>query len=327
MKKGVSHMEQDNLEKIVLQTQNANKLNTLNLNNLLTEIKETLDKTFNVLEEANKIDLKNNNGFKVELSIFDNIIDNCLKEEITYGKVIDNLKNDEKKYYYGKEIESLGTICLIFDGNPYTLLELILRNLIVNNSLLISYNGYMYGTNNYLVEAIKNVLTHNQMDSNQINIYANDNIYQVLNYYTSYDLVIAIGNRELQNNALKQTHNKIITSGYENFDLYIESLTNLDFIKAFIKLNNNITIYYQEDLNIDIPNAIPVNNLDEAIYFINTNGSLYSTSIFTDNKDNAHTFIKEVKSKQVLVNTSPLANHPLDINETSLCNEKIIIYP
>ena len=110
MKKGGSHVEQDSLENIVLQTQNAIKQNTLNINKLLTEVKESIDKTFNILEEANKIDIKNNNGFKVDLSIFDNIIDNCLKEEITYGKVIANLKNDAKKYYYGKEIESLGTI-------------------------------------------------------------------------------------------------------------------------------------------------------------------------------------------------------------------------
>ncbi len=320
-------MEQNNIESIILQTQNATKDNHLNIKDILNEIKETIDKTFAVLEEANKIDLKNNNGFKVELSVFDNIIDNCLKEDLTYGKVIDNLKNDEKKYYYGKEIESLGTICLIFDGNPYTLLELIIRNLLVNNSLIISYNGYMYGTNNYLIELIKQVLNHNKLDANQINSYIADDIYQVLKYYTSYDLVIGIGNRELQNNVLKQTHNKVITSGYANFDLYIESLKNIAFIQEFIKLNPHITIYYQEDLNLDLADAIPVNNLDEAIYMINNNGSLYSTAIFTDDKDHAHTFIKEIKSKQVLVNTSPLANHPLDINESSLCNEKIIIYP
>lgn len=320
-------MEQNSLENIILQTQNATKQSTIDTNKLLNDIKESLDKTFNLLEEANKIDIKNNNGFKINLSVLDNIIDLCLKEEITYGKVIDNSKNNDQKYYYGREIESLGTICLIFDGNSYTLLELILRNLIANNSLMISYNGYMYGTNNYIVQTIKNILTHNQMDSNQINIYFNDNIYQVLNYYISFDLVIGIGNRDLQNNVLKQTHNKVITSGYESYDLYLESLTNLDFIKEFIKLSNNITIYYQEDLNIDIPNAIPVTDIDEAIYTININGSLYSSSIFTDNKDNAHTFIKEVKSKQVLVNTSPLVNRILDISQHNLCIEKTIIYP
>ena len=320
-------MEQDSLENIVLQTQNASKADSLDINKLLTDIKESLDKTFNVLEEANKIDIKNNNGFKIELSVLDNIINHCLDEDLVYGKVIDSIRNNEKKYYYGKEIESLGTVCLIFDGNPYTLLELILRNLIVNNSLVISYNGYMYGTNNYIVETIKNVLTHNQMDPNQINTYLNDDIYQVLKYYTSFALVIGIGNRELQNNVLKETHNKVITSGYEHYDLYIESLNNLDFIKDFIKLSSNITIYYQEDLNIDLPNAIPVTDIDEAIYNINLNGSLYSSSIFTDNKDNAHTFIKEVKSKQVLVNTSPLANRLLDIKQNNLCIEKTIIYP
>ena len=111
-------MEQDSLENIVLQTQNASKADSLDINKLLTDIKESLDKTFNVLEEANKIDIKNNNGFKIELSVLDNIINHCLDEDLVYGKVIDSIRNNEKKYYYSKEIESLGTVCLIFDGNP-----------------------------------------------------------------------------------------------------------------------------------------------------------------------------------------------------------------
>ena len=320
-------MQQNSLENIILATQNAVKNSHPDFNKILNEIKESINNTFEYLTEANKIDIKNNNGFKVELSTLNTIIDNCINEDLTYGTVITNFKDEEKKYYYGKELESIGTTCLIFDGNPYILLELIIRNILANNSLIISYNGYMYGTNNYIIELIKSILTNNKIDENQINSYMEDNIYKVLKYSTSIDLVIGIGNRELQNNVLKNTNNKVITSGYEYFDLYLESLNNLEFIKEFIKLNNNITIYYQEDLSLDIPNAIPVNKLDEAIYFINTNGSLYSSSIFTDNKENAHTFIKEIKSKQVLVNTSPLANHYLDINQSDLSLEKIIIYP
>ena len=60
---------------------------------------------------------------------------------------------------------------------------------------------------------------------------------------------------------------------------------------------------------------------------INYNGNRYSASIFTNSKENASKFIKEVKSKIVTINTNPLIERIIDIKESDLGLEKTIIYP
>ena len=85
-------MQQNSLENIILATQNAVKNSHPDFNKILNEIKESINNTFEYLKEANKIDIKNNNGFKVELSTLNTIIDNCINEDLTYGTVITNFK-------------------------------------------------------------------------------------------------------------------------------------------------------------------------------------------------------------------------------------------
>ena len=49
--------------------------------------------------------------------------------------------------------------------------------------------------------------------------------------------------------------------------------------------------------------------------------------IFTSSNENATKFIKEVKAKNVTVNTIPTIERITNINQTDLINEKTFIYP
>lgn len=89
----------------------------------------------------------------------------------------------------------------------------------------------------------------------------------------------------------------------------------------------SINVYLNNDTKLEIDNAIMVDSLDEAISYINYNGSHYSTAIFTSSGDNASKFIREVHSKMVTVNTSPTIERICDVKQNDLVNEKTIVYP
>lgn len=131
----------------------------------------------------------------------------------------------------------------------------------------------------------------------------------------------------MQNLVLGKCRVKTIISGYENFDLYIEDITYIDFLNKLVHNGLNIQLYVNNEIKLDYPDAMSVADVDEAIAQINYNGSRYSSSIFTTSTENASKFIKEVKSKFVTVNTSPVIDRIMDIKQTDLINEKTIIYP
>ena len=114
---------------------------------------------------------------------------------------------------------------------------------------------------------------------------------------------------------------------FSNFDLYIESKVNLDFLNEILKTGLNINLYIKDDLNLNHSKAMLVHDINEAISQINYTGNRYSSAIFTSNSLNASKFINEIKSKIITINTSPTIERILDIKQTELMNEKIVIYP
>lgn len=321
-------MEQTNINTLILNTMNSLNLDIkIDLKKIIESLKKELNSNFTILLEANNIDLDNNNGFKINLDTINNIFDLVLKENYQYGDVTLSQRNEELNITYGKQITNIGTICTIFDGNTYTLLEMLLRNILSNNSNIFVYNNYMYGTNTYIIEITKEVLRQNNLDPNMVNQYITDDYKVILNNTTSIDLVVCIGSKELQSTILKDSKIKTITSGYSHFEIYIDSLEHIDLLEYIKSTTRNITLYAKEDLHIKNPDVIQVLDEDEAISVINNTGSRYSTSIFTTSSDVASKFLTEIKSKQVLVNTSPTIEQFLDIKQEDLYIEKTIIYP
>lgn len=88
-----------------------------------------------------------------------------------------------------------------------------------------------------------------------------------------------------------------------------------------------VNIYINSNLKIKEENAIFVEDIDEAITYINYNSSKYCSSIFTEDNENASKFIGNINSKYVMVNTSPTVEQSLDINQENLLKEKTVIIP
>lgn len=321
-------MQNNNINKIITNSLQVNKDNlSKNIKAIIIQIKNALEINKEAIKAANSIDKKNNNGFILDFNIIKNIFSNLEKENLFYGDVTLSQKDEEKNILYGTQIMDIGNVVVINDGNPYTIIEMIIRNIMAGNTTIFSNNGFMFGTNQLLIQIIQSVLEQFNISKYLVQIYVSENFDEVLSNFANIDLVVCIGNHSFQNMILSKSKNRTIVSGYENFDLYIEDVSHIEFLNKILNTGLNIQLYINSDTNLDHSSAIMVNDIDEAIAQINYNGSNYSSSIFTTSKENASKFIKEIKSKIVTINTSPTIERIIDIKQNDLINKKIIIYP
>ncbi len=322
----------DNMDNITEVLRNATMAHTnmeINIDGkkIAKKIFELLQESKNIIEKANKIDIKNGNGFKINFNMFQKLKNEINNIEDVYRKVI-YMKKNENNYLEGKQTDNLGTICLIYDGNTYCMLELILKAILTHNSLIItSQSNYMKATNELIVILVQRILEAYNIDKKLIQILYTSRVEELLSNNISINKVIAIGNRNFQNKIRKESKVEVISKGYNSFDLYIEDLTNLAFIKKIITEEKNIDIYIKRGLKVPFEDYIEVEDIQEAIAQINFNTSGYSSSIFTNNSENASEFLRQVKTENVSVNSSPLIENIVNIDVNLLLIKKNMFFP
>ncbi len=321
-------MEDNDINKIIANALQVEKdLLIKNVKLIVPQIKKAIESNETIIKEANALDKRNNNGFTMDFNIVKNIFSNLEKENTFYGDVKVLQKDETKKLTFGTQIMDIGNVVVINEGNPYVVIEMIIRNIIAGNTLILSNSGYMYGTNQLLVQIVQSVLEEFNISKYLVQIYISENFDELLANFANIDLVVCIGSHSLQHMILNKAKNKTLVSGYENFEIYIEDNTHIDFIKKIINTGLNIEVYINKDVNVDYPNAIIVDDILEAIAQINYNGAGYSSAIFTSFSENASLFVKTVKAKMVTVNTSPTIERIIDIKQEDLVNEKKVVYP
>ena len=320
-------MENNNIDKILLNANLVKKdFNSESLIRIVNTIKQNLLNLFPQILESNKIDLSHKNGFNLDLTDFTSILNHTNLDKV-YGTVLESTKSEDKKIIYGKQVFDQGTVIIINDGNTYEIVELLLKNILAGNSTIFVNKGFLFGTNNFIIKIVQDILEQNNIDRNLVQLFITEDNNSVFKKYANIDLIIGIGDRRLQQEILELSKNKTIVTGYHNYDLYIEDKKDLDFINKLLKTTSNLQLYIKEGIGIDQKNAMIVSDIDEAIAQINFSGSKYSASIITNDEVSASKFVTEVKSSYVTVNASPTIEKVLDIKDEELIKVKIIINP
>lgn len=318
----------DNIDNVIARALMAINMNTKIsrkeiLNKFSTQICENMD----LICSANEVDVKNSNGFKINPQVLNNVLNTSLNLSISYGDVVTSERDLAKKIIYGKQVSNVGNVVVFFDGNTYALIDLIVKNILANNTVIFITNGYMYGTNHAIINIAQEVFKLCGLSEHYFQDFISDNYEGILSKYTSFDLVIALGDKMLQHKVASHSKGRTILSGYGYYDLYIDDATHLDFIQKIFSQGINIDLYTDQKYIVNDYDAISVNDIDEAIGQINLNSARYASVIFTNNSELAAKFLREVKSKQVLVNASPSIESFVDISIENLINMKTIIYP
>ena len=265
--------------------------------------------------------------YNVDNEIKDKKTDLTIKrmlDTITYVKnyeavdtKIYSLLNERKIIKY---VQNKGVIGVVYNGDLYITIELIAKAIKTGNALILNIGlNNNIGTNNLIVNAVKDILKNNNKPSNliDINFSENDNIVN-----EDLDSLIVIGDRETQEKYIS-CNNDIIKSGYGYCEIYIDDLNNENIIKEIIKNSEfKIDIYINSILQTDIQGH-KVNGLLDAIDYINKKGSGFASTIFSDNNNCQKVFLKRCKSKHVFINADPNIAEESNINIENFCYNKV----
>ena len=175
--------------------------------------------------KANMIDIRNNNnGFEIDFNIIERIEAELLKIEDLYHKSIE-IENNSREYVLN---DSFGTICAMYNGNTYYLIELALKSILTRNSMIfVSEINYMDFTNRLILILIKNIFDKYRIDKNLIQLLYTDDFHALLSNNASINRVFAIGNLEFQNRVKESSSVEVICLGIDRYDIYIEDIKNI----------------------------------------------------------------------------------------------------
>ena len=261
--------------------------------------------------KANMIDIRNNNGFEIDFNIIGMIEAELLKIEDLYNRII-CLEDKSMEYVLN---DSFGTICTMYNGNTYYLIELTLKSILTRNSMIfVSEINYMNFTNRLILILIKNILDKYGIDKNLIQLIYTDDFHALLSNNASINRVLAIGDLEFQNRVKESSSVEVICLGIDRYDIYIEDINNISILEALSKFDC-CDIYVKLGLKVSFDDYIEVKDVEEAVGQINFNTAGYASIILTDSKNSASYFVKNVKAANVFVNTLFTQNYlKFDIN-------------
>ena len=269
--------------------------------------------------KANKIDIKNNNGFKLDFDFIKDIDKKLMCIKNPYKKV----ENDCDKFIIN---DSLGTICTIYNGNTYYLIELALKSILTRNSMIFVSNvDYMDFTNRLILILIKNVLEKYRIDKNLIQLLYVNEFDSLLSNSVSINRVFVIGDRGFQHKVKIASDIDVITFGINHYDVYIENIDDVLLVEKLLKLNYcDIDIYVKTGSDLQFDDFTEVQDIDEVICQINCNTAGFSSVIFTDSGYSASYFVNNVKTDNIYVNMLP-NGRDLDFNLNLFFKKKKII--
>jgi len=324
MKKGDYHMEITSVNTIINNAVIATREEFKDDKKIIKGFIDAIRLNKELFLNSNMVDTKNNNGFKIDINVIDRILNKYENMNSVIGdNNVNELSDDLLK---SKIYDKLGVVLVLFDGNFYTMLEMMLLGLYTHNAMIFDYDGYMWGSNTLLINIVEAFFKKQGMDEKLFQQSESLRVNEFFNNNKSIDKTVIIGNQEFVDKYIKECTTEVIVSRYNNYDLYIEDITHKDLIDKILGLGMNLNLYVRDDIEVDYDATI-VGDVDEAISYINSNGSKNASSIFSSDNDNINRFIKNVKSKRVYLNTNPSYEDDFDIKQIDLLREKVIVVP
>ena len=210
--------------------------------------------------------------------------------------------------------DGFGNLCVMYDGNPYVTLKLLISSLRTHNNIIFFTKNY-FETNTLLVESF-NMISKDCKYASQFasiqNKFSNNEIVKKQNLF---DLVIYVGDKRAYQSVQKQLRIPSIFNGYKVIDVYIEDKS---FKEVLLQIDKHA---YSNAIQI---NYFDKTNLEDTINYINKYNLNDCFVVFTKNSEIAYTFINSLKCKNVFINKNPFVDYEFDINENQLVYTKHI---
>jgi hypothetical protein len=240
---------------------------------------------------------------KKEIKSNSNLIKKANEIDITYNRnTIDLQKLEEiiDKYKFEPALVSTNSKVVIYTGDPYLTLELLLQSLKKHKRILLAFNEYMLGTNELILSIFYEVLKRYKITNLIYSITkVTPELIQELNILE--EEVIVIGD-----SAVNQLLKKSNFYSYKNYIMYSEN-EELEKLKEAIFL---FTSEYEYELEI-----VYEDNIDDVISQVNDSVA-DSFILLTTNERTKERVRDEIKNKKIYINENPFKEN----------NEKIRFY-
>jgi len=281
---------------------NSYKFNANVINKILDSYSKFISDNKNNFERSIEKDNENNNA-KIE---FDKLI-----------TIIKNYKNNKDflpMFTAKKIVDGYGNICVIYNGNPYITLKLIIIALRTHNNVIFCTDNFLH-INGLLIEGINIVVKEIKYAEKIALLESNFSEASLSVNQKHFDLLLYIGNKNGFKNIHKTLNVPTICNEYGNMNIFVEGNSFKSILLEIDKYayRNSIAIKYFD--NTDIETTIKhVNQHGLNDYFV----------IFTENSEIAYKLVSSIKTKNILINANPFDNYEFYMNEDKLVYTKNI---
>lgn len=241
------------------------------MDNLVTQIqRDFVENKQGIYEEISR-DYKENH-FEIKYNLLEDVL----------NKLKGNFNKNEKK-----------TILAIYNGNPYIMLEIVIKSLLFGNNIILISEGERLYTSNKLIAIIQEALTKRQSKL-ILKTYSQVNYRKILKEEDLINRIIYLGDKRKYRHLKLNTNIEVKYNGYGSVCVYVddedEFEEELSKIEEYAYLNN-LSIYKFTD------------GLDEEIEQINKDGRNNTCIICSKDEEKISIFKSKIDSQNIFVNT------------------------
>lgn len=283
---------------------NCSEYNTKKVKNIISNIESRIKE--NVAKFHNSIVQDNKTFFeRFEFSTLISTMERSLKEDWVMEK------NNKNQFYTG-----IGNIGVCYKGTSDIVLYLALKALKTNNNIIFFEESDIHETSKIIIDIVnEECIKCNYNVCIKIEKY--NKVTDFIDDTEDFNMFIFINDvqKYLDFSARNKSDMKILCSGYGSMDLFLDDKNLKDTLLEIDNYvyNNNIELELYKDENVE-----------EVVKNINIGKHNYCAIIFTQNKDDAYYFIKNVKAEKIFVNKNPINEYKFELEDKDLIKSKKI---
>lgn len=288
-----------------------------------------MEKLLNILENIRCVNIVQNEAILYDFNeLFNQNSENikhilekendAMKANYSYYKLkskfdlIKDYEFDELKKYSG-----IGTIVCVTNGDPYLVLELMIKVILTKNKIVFLSDSYMNSINIFLVELMKKVLEKYQVSQDVVSIMYLRNYKMVSKVIDKIDCIIVNKEYEIYKEIQEICNIKTIYLDYGNINIYSEGEEFDAQIKEVCtratKENKQVYLAKTDDIQEHLDN-------------MNNNVLYHAIVIYTKNAEKCTYFLKNIKAENIYINTNPFNYNESIISEYEFVYKKKVVY-